>query len=48
VSFILDGKDIGTVAAPYELPWRLAAGEHRIEIDSQGFRSPVIAFAVVD
>jgi penicillin-binding protein 1C len=34
VRFVLDGRTLGTVGAPYELPWMLAPGRHRLDVAS--------------
>jgi membrane carboxypeptidase/penicillin-binding protein PbpC len=34
VRFVLDGQALGTVAAPFELPWRLIPGHHRLGLET--------------
>jgi penicillin-binding protein 1C len=49
VSFVLDGRAIGVVEAPFELPWRLVPGRHRLEAhDAIGAASAPITFEVVE
>jgi penicillin-binding protein 1C len=49
VSFVLDGRTIGVVEAPFELPWRLVPGRHQLEArDALGATSAPITFEVVE
>jgi penicillin-binding protein 1C len=49
VRFVLDGRTLGTVTAPFELPWALAPGLHRFELETQnGPRAEPVMFEVSD
>ena len=48
VTFVLDGRPLGVARAPFELPWRLEAGHHRLEArTAQGESSDPVTFDVV-
>lgn len=36
--FVMDGKLLAEIAAPFELPWRLVPGTHRVEVEALGVR----------
>ena len=49
VRFVLDGRTLATVGAPFELPWRLAPGRHRFEVETAtGMRARPVMFEVSD
>ncbi|HVW23822.1 MAG TPA: penicillin-binding protein 1C [Polyangiaceae bacterium] len=49
VRFVLDGRTLGTVSAPYELPWALAPGRHRFEVANATAREArAVTFDVED
>ncbi|HVU02228.1 MAG TPA: penicillin-binding protein 1C [Polyangiaceae bacterium] len=48
VRFVLDGRPLARVAAPYELPWVLVPGRHRLEVESDGTRGVPVLFEVAD
>ena len=47
VKFVLDGRALGAVAAPFELPWRLSPGRHRLTLETDdGARAEPVTFEV--
>lgn len=49
VRFVLDGRRLGVVGAPFELPWRLVAGRHELAVETlQGEQSYPVTFEVAD
>jgi penicillin-binding protein 1C len=47
VRFVLDGRALGAVAAPFELPWRLMPGRHRLALETDdGARAEPVTFEV--
>jgi penicillin-binding protein 1C len=49
VRFVLDGHALATVAAPFELPWVLAPGTHRLEAETaRGEGVASVTFEVAD
>ncbi len=44
--FVLDGKRIGPIGAPQELPWQLLPGAHELVIESAGGKSDPVRFRV--
>jgi hypothetical protein len=46
VRFIIDGRPSASLRAPFQLPWRLTPGEHRVEVEADGLRSSLVSFRV--
>jgi hypothetical protein len=45
--FVLDGKPLATVGAPYSAPWRLSPGRHVLFVETLGgMRSEPVRFVV--
>ncbi len=45
--FVMDGTPLAEVEAPFELPWRLVPGTHRVEVEARGVRVASREFDVV-
>lgn len=48
VRFVLDGHALGSAAAPFEFPWKLALGRHELVAESDGIRGAPVSFEVAD
>jgi penicillin-binding protein 1C len=49
VRFVLDGRPLGVVRAPFELPWQLVPGRHRLVAETLGGdRTDAVTFEVAD
>jgi penicillin-binding protein 1C len=46
VRFVLDGRELGSVGPPYELPWRLTPGRHELRLENTAGQSPTVVFSV--
>jgi penicillin-binding protein 1C len=46
VSYVLNGRLLGTARSPFRLPWTLERGSHRLEARTSGGRSSAVAFRV--
>jgi len=47
LTFFVDDRQLGTLRAPFRLPWRLKAGVHRVRVATpEGQRSELVAFRV--
>ena len=47
LTFIVDDRPLGTLRAPFRLPWRLQPGLHRVAVTTpEGQRSELVAFRV--
>jgi hypothetical protein len=47
VRFVLDGRPLATVGAPFELAWMLSPGTHRLDVEtSRGERAEPVTFDV--
>jgi penicillin-binding protein 1C len=46
VRFVLDGRELGSVGPPYELPWRLAPGRHELWLSNDAGESAKVPFSV--
>jgi hypothetical protein len=44
--FVLDGKRIGPIGSPHELPWQLVPGAHELVIEAPGGASDPVHFRV--
>ena len=44
--FVLDGVARPELAAPFQEPWPLRPGQHRLQIEAKGARSEVVSFEV--
>lgn len=44
--FVLDGRELGSVGPPYELPWRLTPGRHTLRLENTAGQSPTVFFSV--
>ncbi len=44
--FIVDGLASAQLTAPFQLPWRLSPGEHRVVVEAAGLRSAPVSFRV--
>jgi penicillin-binding protein 1C len=49
VRFVLDGRRLGVVGAPFELPWQLVPGRHELAVETlHGEQSYPVTFEVAD
>ena len=47
LTFFVDDRALGTLRAPFRLPWRLQAGAHRVRVATpEGRQSALVAFQV--
>ncbi len=46
VTWLVDGKSLDSVAAPYTARWELAAGQHRFQVVAGGLRSRAVVVEV--
>jgi hypothetical protein len=44
--FVLNGRPLGSVGPPFNLPWRLEKGAHLLRVEADGAPSELVRFEV--